>query len=70
MLVKLVEQHLPGCLHAGISVIFLADRIIGGAVDVHPQEIAIILAVPSLQGDIAVGRIEIALRPISPEHPI
>ena len=67
---ELVEHGFESCLHAGISVIFLADRIIGGAVDVHPQEIAIILAVPSLQRDIAVGRIEIALRPISPEYPI
>ena len=45
VLMKLVEKRLERRLHAGIGVITLADRIIGGAVDVLPEKVAIVMQV-------------------------
>ena len=42
---KLVKKRLERRLHAGIGVITLADRIIGGAVDVLPEKVAIVMQV-------------------------
>ena len=45
VLMKLVKKRLERRLHAGIGVITLADRIIGGAVDVLPEKVAIVMQV-------------------------
>jgi hypothetical protein len=57
-------------LHARVCVVFLADGVVGCAVDVHAQEITVVLLIPSYQIGIAIRAIEIAIGEIRAEDPI